>query len=58
MQQPDPIQSKTRQLASVQIGDLILNLCEASARVEHLTLLVAELTKERDDLKKAGEQAE
>lgn len=54
MEQPDPIQIKARQLAGVQIGDLILTLCETSARVEHLTALVAQLTAERDALKKAG----
>lgn len=58
MQQPDPIAVKTRELAQIQIGSQVLSLCEAHAALTVLQEQLAAVTKERDDLKKAGEQAD
>lgn len=47
-------QARLRELVTLQLGDQILRLCELTAKAERLSAQVAELTKERDELKKAG----
>lgn len=58
---PNPaaeIASKTRELLQVQIGSQILALCEANAKLDVMANHLDAAIKERDALKKAGEQAE
>lgn len=56
MEQSEQIATKTREFAQVQIGSQVLSLCEAHAVISVLQEQLAAVTKERDDLQKAGKR--
>lgn len=53
---PDPIAAKARQLAAVQIGDLVLNLCEAHAKIDVLLERIEKVTRAYEALEQAKQE--